>query len=207
MKRSSTKLNVVVLGAGHYSTGTTSLTGRRATDKDLGVLLPSVLALKLEGLVERVALVATDGSRLSQTALGWIERAKCLALPTDFECLPDPGVINTKAYVDALRDMPKPCAALIAVPDHLHTEVMLACIATGVHFLVVKPAVTTLKDLHTVIDAIEDKPVFGMVDYHKVFDEANVLIKHELRQGSYGKLQHVTSLMTQRRDILDIYAR
>ena len=199
-------INVLIIGAGHYSTGTTSLTGHKSTDKDLGVLLPSVMALKHEGLVGEVGLLATDGSKISRVRRDWIARAGKLSLPVDFECYPAEGVIDTEAYVDILKSMPKPCAALIAVPDHLHKPIMMACIDADVHFLVVKPAVINLRDLYDVLDAMGQKQVFGMVDYHKVFDEANILLKTEYQQGCYGKIQHVMSLMTQRRDMLDIYS-
>lgn len=207
MNGNAQKINVLIIGAGHYSTGTTSLTGHKSTDKDLGVLLPSVLELKQEGLVGKVGLVATDGARISKVRRDWISRGGQFFSSVDFECYPAEGVVNTEAYVDALKNMPRPCAALIAVPDHLHKTIMMACIAEGVHFLVVKPAVTNLRDLHEVLDAIGRKQVFGMVDYHKVFDEANILLRAEYQQGCYGKFQHATSLMTQRRDMLDIYSR
>lgn len=208
MLSSSHKINVLIIGAGHYATGTTALTGHKPTDKDLGVLLPSVLLLQQEEcLVGQVAVVGTDGTKTRKICHDWISRAEQFFPLVDFECYPAAGVIDSKAYVAALAHMTKPCAALIAVPDHLHKDVMLACIEAGVHFLVVKPAVTTLDELYNVIDAIDRNPVFGMVDYHKVFDEANILIKSEYEQGCYGAVQHVTSLMTQRRDMLEIYSR
>ena len=200
------KINVLIIGAGHYATGTTSLTGLKSTDKDLGVLLPSVLALKQEGLVGKVGLVATDGTKIAKVRRDWSARGEQFFPSVDFECYPAEGVINTEAYLDALKSMPRPCAALIAVPDHMHKTIMLACIDEGVHFLVVKPAVTNLRDLYEVLDVLGHKQVFGMVDYHKVFDEANILLRAEYQQGCYGKFQHVTSLMTQRRDMLDIYS-
>ncbi|MHB1222175.1 MAG: Gfo/Idh/MocA family protein [Gammaproteobacteria bacterium] len=201
------KIHVLIIGAGHYSTGTTSLTGHKSTDKDLGVLLPSVLALQQEGLVGKVGLVATDGTRIAKVRRDWISRGGQHFPHADFESFPAEGVVDTEAYVDALKSMPRPCAALIAVPDHLHKSIMMACINEGIHFLVVKPAVTNLRDLYDVLDAIGQKRVFGMVDYHKVFDEANILLKTEYQQGCYGKIQHATTLMTQRRDMLDIYSR
>lgn len=201
------KINVLIIGAGHYSTGTTSLTGHTATDKDVGVLLPSVLALQLDGLVGDVGLVGTDGTKICKIKEDWISRVEQYSLPTDFKCYPADGVVDTKAYVSALNTMQKPCAALIAVPDHVHKEIIMACIEAGVHFLVVKPAITRLCDLYDVLDAIDKKPVFGMVDYHKVFDEANIVIRDEYQQGAYGKMQHAMSLMTQRRDMLEIYSR
>ena len=88
MARDMQKINVLIIGAGHYSTGTTSLTGVTATDKDLGVLLPSVLALKQQGVVDRVGLVATDGTRLDEVVRSWKSRAEHLALQNEITCFP-----------------------------------------------------------------------------------------------------------------------
>jgi len=200
-------INIVIIGAGHYATGTTVLSAVRRTDKDTGVFLPSVLALKAAGIVKDVALVATKGDKVSQIKAEWEKRAPQLGWNADFNCYPGPGVVDPGAYKKVLETMPKPCAALIAVPDHLHLEIMEACIEKGIHFLVVKPAVTRLEELERVLAALENRPLFAMVDYHKVFDEANILLKEEYQGGEYGRLQHAASLMTQRRDMLEIYSR
>jgi predicted dehydrogenase len=102
--------------------------------------------------------------------------------------------------------MPSPRAAIIAVPDHLHVEVMLACAERHIPFLVVKPAVTRLNEFYAVLKNLP-AGLLAMVDYHKVYDEANLLLLHELQQGQYGRLMHVSSLMTQRRDMIEIYRR
>ena len=59
-----TKINVLIVGSGHYSTGATALSGKTTTDKDHGILLPSVLELRARGVVDRVSLVSRDGGRL-----------------------------------------------------------------------------------------------------------------------------------------------
>jgi len=101
--------------------------------------------------------------------------------------------------------MPHPCAVLIAVPDHIHTDVMLCCIENNLPFMIVKPAVTKLNDYYELLDKLDGNPVLAMVDYHKVYDDANIMLKEEYKEGIYGKLQHFTSLMTQRRDMLKIF--
>jgi D-galacturonate reductase len=201
------KTSVLIIGNGHYATGLTTLSDTRKTDKDSGVLLPSVLALKSEGFIEQIGIAARDGDkllRLKSRLASWKEK---FGWSDELELFPDSGQIDEKAYLRALSALPKPCVALIAVPDFLHKEVMLACISHGVPFLVVKPALIRLEDLYEVLQEIEKKPILGMVDYHKVFDEANMLLKSEYQAGEYGKLHHAYSLMTQRRDMLDVYKR
>ena len=71
----------------------------------------------------------------------------------------------------------------------------------------VKPAVTNLEAFYRIHDELKASNVLGMVDYHKVYDEANMLTKSEYAGGRYGKIQHFSSLMTQRRDMLKVYRR
>lgn len=199
-------LNLVIVGSGHYATGQTLLSGKAETDKDFGVLLPSALHLRACGWVSRIALCGRNGDKfgaINDKIKSWQSEP---GIDISIDTYPVCGVVDGKAYLQALDNMPKPCAALIAVPDDMHAEVMLACAQRDIPFLVVKPAVTRLDDFYQVRAAMHDG-LLGMVDYHKVYDEANLLLLADVEHGDYGKIHHVSSLMTQRRDMIKIYRR
>ena len=40
-----------------------------------------------------------------------------------------------------------------------------------------------------------------------MFDDANILLHDDINIGAYGKIQHISSLMSQRRDMIKIYER
>lgn len=199
-------INIIMIGSGHYATGQTSLSGSTKTDKDYGVLLPSILFLRHQGLVGRIAICGQSGDKLADIRAKIEPWATTPGINTEFEAYPAVGLHDAKAYIRALDEMPRPCAALIAVPDDLHVDVMLACAAREIPFLIVKPVVTTLKDYYQVMKAMPPG-LLGMVDYHKVYDEANLLLLDDLNNGVYGRLHHVSSLMSQRRDMIEIYQR
>ena len=199
-------LNLVLIGNGHYATGQTSLSGQKSTDKDFGVFLPSALHLRAQGWVGRLSICGRDGDKFAEIRRKIAPWEADPGIDLSFDAYPAHGEVDDKAYLRALDAMPKPCAALIAVPDNLHVEVMLACAQRRIPFLVVKPAVTRLSDLHEVKSAMSSD-LIGMVDYHKVYDEANLLLLDDIAAESYGKIHHVSSLMTQRRDMIDIYER
>ena len=46
-----------------------------------------------------------------------------------------------------------------------------------------------------------------MVDYHKVFDESNILVRTLSIQKNSEDLYHISSVMTQRKTMLEIYKR
>ncbi|MEK8025243.1 hypothetical protein [Pseudaquabacterium rugosum] len=199
-------LNLVLIGSGHYATGQTALSGRTPTDKDTGVLLPSALFLRAQGKVGRIAVCGQDGDKLQDIQARIGHWAQDPGIDPRFEAFPGPGQHDPQAWLRALDTLPQPCAALIALPDALHAEAMLACAQRGIPFLIVKPAVTTLDDYYRVREAMP-AGLLGMIDYHKVFDEANLLLLDDLRQQAYGRVHHVSSLMSQRRDMIRIYER
>lgn len=202
----STPLNLILIGSGHYATGQTALSGTTATDKDFGVLLPSALHLRARGWVGQIALCGRDGDKFDPIRRKVQHWQSDPGIDVSFDTYPAPGLVDPNAYLRALDEMPRPCAALIAVPDDMHVEVMLACAQRNIPFLIVKPAVTRLDDFYQVTDAMPDG-LLGMVDYHKVYDEANLLLLDDIAQGMYGKIHHVSSLMSQRRDMIEIYQR
>ena len=199
------KLNVLIVGNGHYATGSTVLEGKVATDKDYGVLLPAILELRKQNIVGEVYLAAKDGRKFPALRKKLNSMHKEFGWDTDIETYPMDGAIEEKAYQRAMEDLPRSGGALIAVPDKLHKEVIMDAIRNGHHFFVVKPAVVKTKDLLEVMHSQEKAGVLGMVDYHKCFDEVNLILREEYRKGAYGRLQHVFTKMTQRRDMLEIF--
>lgn len=205
--KQDTLLNLVIIGSGHYATGETALSDNKSTDKDFGVLLPSAFYLRERGWIGRIALCGQDGSKFARIRDKVVPWRSDPGFDVEFESYPIPGEIDSKSYLHVLNEMPRPCAALIAVPDDLHLEMMEACIERDIPFLVVKPAVTRLDDFYRIQSKLKGKDLLAMVDYHKVYDEANLLIRDDLAQASYGRIHHISSLMSQRRDMIEIYQR
>ena len=201
------KVNILIVGSGHYSTGTTVLSGKKATDQDCGVLLPSALELRARGVVDKIAIAARDGKKLSNLSEKITSISKSFNCSDDLIFYPQGDRVDDTAYKKAIQEMPRPCVVLIAVPDHIHMEVMSCCIENSLPFMVVKPAVTKLEDLYILLEKLEKNPVLAMVDYHKVYDDANIMLKEEYQTGMYGNMQHFTSLMTHRRDMIEIFSR
>ncbi len=201
------KLNILIVGNGHYATGSTVLEGKTTTDKDFGILLPSVLELQKQGLVNDIYLAARNGKKFTKLRKKLEVMNKEFGWKKEIKLFPKDGKVDENAYKEAMKEMPRPGAVLIAVPDKLHKDAIMEAIKNKQHFLVVKPIVINKSDLEEILKAQLKASVFGMVDYHKCFDEANLILKDEYRKGKYGKLQHVFSKQTQRRDMLEIYGR
>jgi D-galacturonate reductase len=206
IKSQDQPVNLVLIGSGHYSTGHTVLSGHTNTDKDFGVLLPSALYLKSLGKVGQISICGREGDKFDLIRKKINHWKVDPNIDVSFISYPSPGVTDAKSYIQALDDIPRPCGALIAVPDDLHVDVMLACAQRDIPFLVVKPAVTNLKDFYLVKSSLNSN-FLALVDYHKVYDESNLLILDDIINNRYGKIQHISSLMSQRRDMIEIYIR
>lgn len=199
------QINVLIIGNGHYATGLTSLEGK--TDKDWGVILPSILELRRQGLVGQIAIAGKNGSKFPRLKQKIKIMSKKFGWDGHVIFYPKNNQVDDRAFVEALNDLPKPLAVIVAVPDFLHKPIILASIENGSHFLVVKPVVTKLSDLKEIIKAQEKHKVLGLVDYHKAYDEHNLILKENYQNGAYGDLQHIFSKMTQRREMLKIFGQ
>lgn len=200
------KLNLLIIGNGHFATGSTVLEGKTATDKDMGILLPSALELRRQGLVDNIFVAARDGRKLSKLPQKFAKLSRKYGWDPRITLFPKTKTHNEHAYLDALQHLPKPAGVLIAIPDFLHKKVVIDVLQHTAHFLVVKPVVTTMKDFSAIARMMKKKNgVLGLVDYHKVYDEANLILKDEYEQGMYGDLQHIMTKQTQRRDMLKIF--
>ncbi len=199
------KINVLIIGNGHYATGSTVLEGKIETDKDLGVILLSILELKKQGFVNEIYLAAKNDSKFPALRKKLAFMKKEFGYDTDITLFPKDEEFNDDAYKDALKVLSKPSAVIIVTPDDLHKEMILESIRSKSHFLVVKPAVTKLKDLQEIIHKQEKVGVLGLVDYHKIYDEANLILKEDYGKNKYGDILHIFTKMTQRRDMLRIF--
>lgn len=199
------KINVLIIGNGHYATGSTVLEGKKETDKDWGVVLPSILELKRQGFVDKIYLAARRGSKFPELRAKLKLMKEKFGWDTSITLFPKEEEIKDNAYKDALETIPKPTVVIIATPDHLHKEIILESIKFKNHFLVVKPAVIKLKDWKEIVEQQQKAGVFGLVDYHKVYDEANLILKEDYEKNKYGDIQHIFTKMTQRRDMLKIF--
>lgn len=198
--------HVLIIGTGHYVTGHLADAPTIATDKDLGVMLPACLALQQLGLLQSVSVAGRDGT----AARDRVNRSVRLTTGgTDLavRTFPPNGQVDDLAYIRAIEEMPRPLVALIAVPDHLHDEVITACIERDVPFLVVKPAYRRLNQYHRAVDALHQRRGFGAVDFHKIFDDANVRIGRSVADGRLGQIQSVLSVHSQRRVMRHAYNR
>ena len=89
-------------------------------------------------------------------------------------------------YKEVIAAMPPRNAVVVAMPDHLHYEVVREALEHDQHVLCVKPLV--LKHQHAVeIEKFaRQKGLFIGIEYHKRFDRRSLVAKRSYALGHFG---------------------
>lgn len=171
-------LNILVIGAGMYVCG-------RGT-QTYGTIMPALCEWKRSNDSGEVYICGRS-LRSVENARAKIEELKMrMGVKFPIKYLPE-AEDNPKCYEEAVRKIPRPACVIVAVPDNLHKEAVLAALKEGLHTLVVKPLVPTVKDALELIELQNKKRVYCAVEFHKRLDHANLQLKDTIEQGLIGE--------------------
>ena len=193
----NTKPAALVIGAGMYVCGRGTAT--------YGTVLPTLVQAQTRGMIGEILVAATARDSI-ETLQGKLAELNAL-MGTQVRMVGYPANIQLDplAYRQALQELPRPACAIVVVPDHLHASITADVIRAGVHPLVVKPLTPTLKEAHELIELADAYNVYGAVEYHKRFDEANFLLRQTVADGRLGDLCYVTVEYSQRRKVREFF--
>ncbi len=178
-----TGLPVLVIGAGMY-------VGGRGAGTD-GTILPTLMQAQDRGLVGEILVAATSRHSIELVEAKLDDLNHRMGTRAKFKGYPAAGSSDLLAYQRALADLPRPAAAIVSVPDHLHASITADVIRAGVHPLVVKPFTVTLEEGLELTRLAEKQDVYGAVEFHKRFDETNLLLRQALAEGRLGDIRYI----------------
>ncbi len=92
-------------------------------------------------------------------------------------------------YRDTLARITARNLAVIALPDHLHFDAVMAALGADQHVLVVKPLVMKLAEAETIEREALRRGLFVGVEYHKRFDDRSLLARRKYRAGEFGEFR------------------
>lgn len=185
-------LNVVIIGTGMYTCG-------RGTD-GYGTIMPAICEWKKTNEMGEVYIAGRSlaGARAAKSKIKELQRM----MESDIAVTYFPkNEDETKCYLEALRRIPKPACAIVATPDNLHKEVAAAAIEEGLHVLVVKPLVATVKEALELIKLQDRRQVYCAVEFHKRLDHANLKLKEAIEGGIIGDPLYFLAEFSQRKSI------
>lgn len=192
----SKPLNVLIVGAGMYVCG-------RATT-GFGTILPAVVQAKAKGLVDEVFIAGTSCKSVEEAQRKLVQLNVRLGTQVELRGYPATEK-DPLAYRKAIGEIPRPACAIIAVPDHLHATIAADVIQAGLHPLVVKPLASSLEEARRLTELAASHHVYGAVEFHKRFDEANLLLRQSITDGRVGDLCYIVVEYSQRRSIRKVF--
>ncbi len=172
---SSGPIDVVVVGAGMFT-------------RD--VILPSVYHLQRAGEVGSISIAATSTARLAPLA-GDEELAE--AFPGQgFAAYPDlsSGERDPRAYLCALDALAPHQLVFVAVPDHLHHDIIVDALQRDQHVYSVKPLVQRFEQGHRIGELAAARGLFVGIDYHKRFDRRSLIARRQYGRGDFGEFAY-----------------
>lgn len=189
--KAAERLKILVIGAGMYVDG-------RGT-AEYGTIMPALVELDRAGLVDTVGVAATSASSIAELKRRMRRLRKLTGTGMKIEGFPGTGR-DSFAYRKAMS-IHRPDCAIVVVPDHLHYHIAIDLIKAGVHTLVVKPLCASVSQAKTLTELTQKKNVYGAVEFHKRYDEANLQLRDIVDEGGLGDILYINVEYSQRKNV------
>lgn len=200
-------MDVLMIGAGEYTTGHVPTKGGAASDKPAGVVAITLFDLRRSGKVGRMVLCDAGGGRFPaiRDTLR-IKIAKAYAdMDIQLETFPADDIAHEpQAYLAAMDSMKRGDMVTVFTPDNLHFDIAMAAVRRGLHVLLAKPAVKTLSQHLELCRHAEEAGVLVAVEFHKRFDPVYQDARDRVR--ALGPFSFFSSTMSQGKRQLDTFA-
>ncbi|TAF35224.1 MAG: gfo/Idh/MocA family oxidoreductase [Cytophagales bacterium] len=167
-------LNVLIIGAGMY------VSGRHGTGN--GTVLSALAQVSKKHPIGKVCVTSPSASNdvSIKEATARINALLGTSLAVEFRVLEE-SIPDIRSYH----------LAIVCVPDHLHFKYGKMVIENGLHCLMVKPLTPTLQEALE-LEALRQKhQVYAAVEFHKRFDEGNLLAKRMIAEDRLGTVSYI----------------
>ncbi len=198
-------INVLMIGSGEYTTGYVHGSASQS-DKGAGVVALTMMDLRREGLVDRILMAGTNGTRFPgirqhlQRCIGDVYRGMDVA----FESFPgDNASSDPAAYRAALNEVSAGDVVAVFTPDDTHFQIAIDAVERGCHVLVAKPLVKTLDQHRQLAEFANTENVLVAMEVHKRWDPIYADARDRIR--TMGDFSFFQSYMSQPKSQLDTF--
>ena len=143
-------------------------------------ILPSLYQLQRLGRVGEISVCARHTSTLEALAA----HAPIVEAFPGHSFTPHAG-----DYRDLLKTLPPRQLVVVALPDSLHYEVVMAALAAEQHVLCVKPLVLRAAESVEIEVEARRRGLLVAIEYHKRFDDRSLMARRLYRQGAFGEFR------------------
>lgn len=163
-------------------------------------VLPALLQMCREGAIGEVAVCSRRAS--STHALDHAPAIRRAFPDTWFRSVvpSDDGgeTPNPERYKEALSELPPRSVVVVAVPDHLHSEIVLTALRADQHVCCVKPLVLKMAESLEIEREARSRGLLVGVEYHKRFDPRSLLARDRYRDGRFGEFKLGTARLMEK---------
>ena len=154
-------------------------------------ILPSIYQLQRLGLVGDIHICALNAAPLRALAEDPTLRK---AFPAQsFLAHPaldtDPARTFPDLFKETIAALPAQSLVVVAVPDQLHYGTLQVALDRGHHICCVKPLVLKYAQAEEIEKKAYDKGLMVGVEYHKRFDDINLIERQMWREGRFGEFK------------------
>ncbi len=154
-------------------------------------ILPSLYQLQRLGIVGDIHICALNSSPLRTLAEDPLLRK---AFPhQSFIAHPplntDPAITSPELFKKTIATLPPHSIVVVAVPDQLHYGVLQIALQHDQHILCVKPLVLKHEQAEEIGRIAHEKGLLVGVEYHKRFDDINLIERRLWREGKFGEFK------------------
>jgi D-galacturonate reductase len=157
-------------------------------------ILPSLFQLQRLGAVGDIHICALNSAPLRALAAdGTLKKAfprqSFIAHPP---LETDPSKNMPELFKETVASLPKHSIVVVAVPDQLHYGTLQVALQHEHHICCVKPLVLKYAQAEEIAETAFEKGLMVGIEYHKRFDDINLLERRLWREGKFGdfKLGH-----------------
>ena len=152
-------------------------------------ILPSLYQLQRLGMIGGVAVCARRQSTLDSLA----------ANPAIRRAFPGHGFLaTTEPYAELYKKLPPRSIVVMALPDHLHYDAILAALRADHHVLAVKPLVLKAAESLEIEQEARSRGLMVGIEYHKRFDDRSLMARMRYREGRFGEFKLGTACLLEK---------
>lgn len=162
-------------------------------------LLPALYQMQRLGAIGEIAVCARRKRSVEQLVMA---PALVEAFPGQranaFQVDGDPDLSHPYLFAEAIARMPPHNIVVVAVPDHLHFEIIMTALRHNQHVCSVKPLVLKHSEAVEIGNQAYARGLAVGIEYHKRFDDRNLIARRKYRAGLFGEFRLGTACLLEK---------
>ncbi|MGE5571303.1 MAG: Gfo/Idh/MocA family oxidoreductase [Rhodospirillales bacterium] len=163
-------------------------------------ILPSLYHMQRRGRIGEISVCSLSSGPLRDLAASEILSR---AFPgQSFRAFPDlsapPEENHPGLFREVIAGMPPGNIVVVAVPDQLHYDVIMAALDAGQHVCTVKPLVLKASEAEIIEREARERGLLVGIEYHKRFDDRSLMARRRYREGRFGEFRLGTACLLEK---------